>query len=49
MDKVCLAIEAHQGAVAAPKMTVPGAGRPAYFRDCEGGMTGVMEDDSATA
>ena len=49
LDGVCPAIEAHQGAVAAPKMTAPGAGWPAYFRDCEGDMTGVMEDDSATA
>ncbi len=48
LDGVCLAIEAHQGAVAAPKMPAPGAG-PAYFRDCEGDMTGVMEDDSAAA
>ncbi len=49
LDKVCPAIEAHQGAVAVPKMPAPGAGCPAYFRDCEGEMTGVMEDDSAAA
>lgn len=40
---------ANGGAVAVPKMAVPGVGWLAYVKDTEGNIFGLMQDDPAAA
>ena len=37
------------GTVLVPKMTIPGVGYAAYFKDTEGNPFGIFEDDSTAA
>ncbi|MBM3496969.1 MAG: VOC family protein [Armatimonadetes bacterium] len=46
----CLAkIAASGGEVVVPKMPVPGVGWVAYFKDPDGNISGMMEEDEAAA
>ncbi len=45
VDKTVAAIEANGGEILAPKAPVPGVGWFAYFKDTEGNIQGIMEDD----
>ncbi len=46
IDATSEAILAHGGTVALPKMAVPGVGWLAYFKDTEGNIFGVMQEDT---
>jgi len=37
------------GSIAVPKMAIPGVGWLAYFKDTEGNIFGIMQDDPAAA
>lgn len=37
------------GSIAVPKMAVPGVGWLAYFKDTEGNIFGIMQDDPSAA
>ncbi len=45
VDEYAEKITAKGGSVAEPKMAVPGVGWLAYFRDTEGNMFGIMQND----
>ena len=45
IDATSAAILANGGSVALPKMPVPGVGWLAYFKDTEGNIFGVMQND----
>ena len=45
IDATSEAILANGGTVALPKMAVPGVGWLAYFKDTEGNLFGVMQND----
>jgi uncharacterized protein len=47
VDDIVKAVTAAGGAVAVPKMAVPGVGWTAYFTDTEGTLFGVMQFDPA--
>ena len=47
VDDIVKAVTAAGGAVAMPKMSVPGVGWTAYFTDTEGTLFGVMQFDPA--
>ena len=47
VDEIIRAVTAAGGAVAVPKMAVPGVGWTAYFTDTEGTLFGVMQFDAA--
>ncbi len=50
VDATCAAIEAAGGQIVVPKMPIPGVGWLAYFKDPDGLITGIMQNDpSATA
>jgi predicted enzyme related to lactoylglutathione lyase len=38
-------IKSNGGTVVSPKMTLPGIGYLAYFKDPQGNIFGIMEDD----
>ena len=44
-DNAVAAISANGGAIALPKMPIPGMGWLAYGKDTEGNLFGVMQDD----
>jgi predicted enzyme related to lactoylglutathione lyase len=46
LDATSEAILANGGTVALPKMPVPTVGWLAYFKDTEGNIFGVMQEDS---
>jgi len=45
LDATSEAILANGGTIALPKMPVPGVGWLAYFKDTEGNIFGVMQED----
>ncbi len=45
VDEYVGKIEAGGGEITAPKMAVPGVGWLAYFKDTEGNVFGIMEND----
>ncbi|MEZ4729668.1 MAG: VOC family protein [Caldilineaceae bacterium] len=45
LDETITAVEANGGAIALPKMPVPGVGWLAYFKDTEGNVFGAMQAD----
>ncbi len=47
VDAACAAVEKAGGQVVVPKMPIPGVGWLAYFKDPEGNIHGVMQDDDA--
>jgi predicted enzyme related to lactoylglutathione lyase len=49
VDPVVESVVSAGGAVAVPKMAVPGVGWLAYVKDTEGNILGVMQTDSAAA
>ena len=49
VDAICAAIVAAGGEIAVPKMAVPGIGWLAYFKDPDGLISGVMQDDPTAA
>lgn len=42
-------VESSGGAIAVPKMAIPGVGWMAYCTDPEGNLFGIMEEDSSAA
>jgi len=46
IDKFIKKIEKHGGTVTTSKHAIPGVGWLAYFKDTEGNMFGMMQDDS---
>lgn len=49
VDATVAKIEASGGVILMPKMAVPGVGWLAYFKDADGNMFGVMQDDTRAA
>jgi predicted enzyme related to lactoylglutathione lyase len=49
VDAAVASIEKAGGIVVVPKMAVPGIGYLAYFKDTEGNIVGVMQDDPSAA
>jgi len=47
VDAACAAVTKAGGQVVVPKMPIPGVGWLAYFKDPEGNIHGVMQDDPA--
>lgn len=45
VDASVAQVIAHGGAVAVPRMPIPGVGWLAYFKDTEGNIVGLMQDD----
>lgn len=45
IDEVIKKIESNGGKIVSPKHAVPGVGWMAYFKDSEGVMSGVMQND----
>jgi len=45
VDASVAQVTAHGGTVAVPKMPIPGIGWLAYFKDTEGNIVGLMQDD----
>ena len=45
VDATCAAIEAAGGQIVLPRMPVPGVGWLAYFKDPDGLISGVMQND----
>jgi predicted enzyme related to lactoylglutathione lyase len=46
VDQYIKKVEHNGGSIVRPKMAVPGVGWMAYFKDPEGNMFGIMEEDS---
>lgn len=46
IDKTMKDIEAAGGEIVVPKMPIPGVGYYAYFKDLDGIIMGVMQDDA---
>ncbi|UCD96951.1 MAG: VOC family protein [Candidatus Bathyarchaeota archaeon] len=46
VDQYIKKVEGSGGSIVRPKMAVPGVGWMAYFKDPEGNMFGMMEEDS---
>jgi predicted enzyme related to lactoylglutathione lyase len=44
-DQACSKIEQSGGQIVVPKMTIPGVGYLAYFKDPDGNIFGVMHSD----
>jgi predicted enzyme related to lactoylglutathione lyase len=47
LDEAISSVEANGGTIVVPRMTVPGVGYLAYFKDPEGTILGMMENDPA--
>jgi predicted enzyme related to lactoylglutathione lyase len=45
INKSISAIEANGGTIVVPKMPIPGLGWLAYFKDPDGNIHGIMQDD----
>jgi predicted enzyme related to lactoylglutathione lyase len=45
LDESIATVEANGGTVAVPKMAVPGVGYLAYYKDPEGNIFGMMQND----
>ena len=45
VDEYVKKVEEHGGTIMAPKMAIPGIGWFASFKDAEGNMFGLMQDD----
>ena len=46
VDQYIKKVESNGGSIVRPKMAVPGVGWMAYFKDPEGNMFGIMEEDT---
>ena len=46
IDKYIALVEEHGGEITRPKNAIPGVGWLAYFKDTEGNLWGMMQDDS---
>ncbi len=47
IDKFIKKVEDNAGTIVTPKHAVPGVGWAAYFKDPEGNMFGMMEEDTS--
>lgn len=47
VDEYVKKVERNGGVIARPKMAVPGVGWMAYFKDPEGNLWGMMEEDAS--
>ena len=47
VDEFIKKVEASGGTIIRPKMAVPGVGYMAYFKDPEGNIFGLMENDES--
>lgn len=47
VDEYVKKVEGNGGSIVRPKMAVPGVGWMAYFKDPEGNLFGMMEEDSS--
>jgi predicted enzyme related to lactoylglutathione lyase len=47
IDEFMKKIEENGGTIVVPKMSVPGVGYAAYFKDTEGNTFGLMEEDTS--
>lgn len=47
VDEYVKKVESNGGSIVRPKMAVPGVGWMAYFKDPEGNLFGMMEEDSS--
>jgi len=45
VDEYAARIQQEGGQIVVPKMVIPGVGYIAYFRDPEGNISGIMEED----
>jgi uncharacterized protein len=45
IDKSIESIASHSGTIVVPKISLPGVGYLAYFKDPEGNISGVMQND----
>lgn len=45
IDEYCAKAEAAGGTIVVPKMAVPGVGWLAYFKDLDGNIVGMMQND----
>ena len=49
LDASMATVEANGGTVAVPKMPIPGMGWLAYYKDTEGNIFGMMQNDPSAA
>lgn len=49
VDEYCAKVESAGGLVVVPKMAIPGIGWLAYFKDPDGNIFGLMENDPSAA
>ena len=49
LDASIATVEANSGTVAVPKMPIPGMGWLAYYKDTEGNIFGMMQNDPSAA
>ncbi|UCH32263.1 MAG: VOC family protein [Candidatus Bathyarchaeota archaeon] len=47
LDEYTKKVQSNGGSIVRPKMAVPGVGWMAYFKDPEGNLFGLMEEDSS--
>jgi predicted enzyme related to lactoylglutathione lyase len=47
LDATVAQVTAHGGTIAFPRMPIPGIGWLAYFKDTEGNIVGLMQDDTS--
>ncbi len=47
LDKFMAMASKHGGTMAVPKMPIPGVGWLSYFKDTEGNIFGIFQDDSS--
>ncbi|MFH1502835.1 MAG: VOC family protein [Candidatus Eisenbacteria bacterium] len=47
VDEYVSKIEAAGGTITVPKMAIPGVGWMAYFKDPDGNVSGIMEEDAS--
>lgn len=47
LDEMCKKVEASGGTIITQKMTIPGVGWMAYFKDIEGNQSGMLQPDAA--
>lgn len=49
LNEMIAKVEANGGTIAVPKMPIPGIGWLCYFKDFEGNLFGMMQDDKNAA
>lgn len=47
LDEMMKKVSAAGGEIVVPKMVIPGVGWLSYFKDVEGNIMGIMEDDNS--